>query len=192
MTITERNDKLKHFIACLKCEVSGKCCDNDCPTQYDAGNMGEIIENLEAISKALEQEPCEDAISRKAVLDKLNRLIEVEQLQGTDEMGYGRERVSAYECMIEDVESEYLYPNIQLNEDDGWIPVSERMPEEYADVICCTNKGEVFMATYLGKMNDGVNCFDDDNGMMWEGNVIAWMPLPRAYKAESEDNADVI
>jgi hypothetical protein len=57
MTIAERNNKLKHFIACLKCEVSGKPCDVNCSTQYDAGNMGEIIENLEAISKALEQEP---------------------------------------------------------------------------------------------------------------------------------------
>ena len=57
MTIAERNNKLKHFITCLKCEVSGKCCDDNCSTQYDAGNMGEIIENLEAISKELEQEP---------------------------------------------------------------------------------------------------------------------------------------
>lgn len=57
MTIAERNNKLKHFIACLKCEVSGKVCDDNCPTQYNAGNMGEIIENLETISKALEQEP---------------------------------------------------------------------------------------------------------------------------------------
>lgn len=56
MTIAERNNKLKHFITCLKCEVSGKCCDDNCPTQYDAGNMGEIIENLEAISKALEEQ----------------------------------------------------------------------------------------------------------------------------------------
>lgn len=56
MTIVERNDKLKHFITCLKCEVSGECCDANCPTQYAAGNTGEIIENLEAISKVLEQE----------------------------------------------------------------------------------------------------------------------------------------
>lgn len=69
MTIAERNKKLKHFITCLKCEVSGKLCDDNCSTQYDAGNMGEIIENLEAISKVIEQEPCEDAISRQAVLD---------------------------------------------------------------------------------------------------------------------------
>ena len=63
-------------------------------------------------NEALESQPCEDCISRQAVLDKLNRLIEVERLQGTDEMGYGRERVSAYECMIHAVESEYLYPSV--------------------------------------------------------------------------------
>ena len=70
MTILERNNKLKHFINCLKCEVSGKDCDVNCSTQYDAGNMGEIIENLEAISKALNQEPCEDCISRQALIEK--------------------------------------------------------------------------------------------------------------------------
>jgi len=56
MTITERNIKLKYFIACLKCEVNGRVCDDNCPTQYEAGNMGEIIENLEEISKVLEQQ----------------------------------------------------------------------------------------------------------------------------------------
>ena len=56
MTIAERNNKLKHFIACLKCKVSGKSCDVNCSVQYDAGNMRDIIENLEAISKVIEQE----------------------------------------------------------------------------------------------------------------------------------------
>lgn len=58
----------------------------------------------------------DDLISRQAVLDKLNRLIEVERLQGTDEMGYGRERVSAYESMIFEIESEYLYPSVKSQE----------------------------------------------------------------------------
>ena len=57
MTIAERNEKLKALITCMKCEVSGKPCDDNCPTQYEAGHTGEIIENLEAISKLLEQEP---------------------------------------------------------------------------------------------------------------------------------------
>ena len=56
MTLSERNTKLKCFIKCLKCEVSGKNCDTNCPTQYDAGNTGEIIENLEAISEHLSKE----------------------------------------------------------------------------------------------------------------------------------------
>lgn len=64
MTNEERNIKLKHLITCMKCEVSGKECNENCPTQYAAGNMGEIIENLEAISEIMEQEPCEDCISR--------------------------------------------------------------------------------------------------------------------------------
>ena len=72
MTKEERNNKLKHLITCMKCEVSGKCCDENCPTQYDAGNMGEIIENLEEIFKILEQQPCEDTIGRQAVLNILN------------------------------------------------------------------------------------------------------------------------
>lgn len=63
MTKEERNNKLKYFITCMKCEASGKCCDDEnCPIQYNAGNMGEIIENLEEISKILEQEPCEDVM----------------------------------------------------------------------------------------------------------------------------------
>jgi hypothetical protein len=70
MTIAERNNKLKHFITCLKCEVSGKCCDDNCSTQYDAGNMGEIIENLEAISKALEQEPRWISVSERLPEDR--------------------------------------------------------------------------------------------------------------------------
>jgi len=89
MTIAERNNKLKHFITCLKCEVSGKVCDDNCSTQYDAGNMGEIIENLEAISKALEQEPMEKFKSVKAHIFKLagdykcwdNRLTDDEALE---------------------------------------------------------------------------------------------------------------
>lgn len=89
MTREERVKKLRSLITCMKCEVSGKACDDNCPTQYNAGNMGEIIENLEEIAKALEQEPsedmtiaylmglyadkkpCEDAISRTDLIRKL-------------------------------------------------------------------------------------------------------------------------
>ena len=71
---------------------------------------------------------------------------------------------------------------VKALEQTTWIPVSERLPEEFADVLVCTDAEEIFIASYLGKMNDGADCFDDDDGMMWEGDVIAWMPLPNPYK----------
>ena len=74
----------------------------------------------------------------------------------------------------------------QLREQTRWIPVSEKVPEEFADVLCCTDSDEVFIAKYLGKMNDGTDCFDDDDGMMQEGDLIAWMPLPQTYKEEGK------
>lgn len=74
MTREERIEKLRHLITCMKCEVGGKSCDNNCPTQYYAGNMGEIIENLEEIAKALGQESCEDVVSRNAIIQTLNNM----------------------------------------------------------------------------------------------------------------------
>lgn len=68
-----------------------------------------------------------------------------------------------------------------------WIPVSEKVPEKFADVLCCTDSDEIFIAKYLGKMDDGTDCFDDDDGMMQEGDLIAWMPLPQTYKAEGNE-----
>lgn len=83
--------------------------------------------------------------------------------------------------------AEWLIELKQLREQTKWIPVSEGMPNKYVDVICCTDAKEVFIATYLGKMNDGTDCFDDYDGMMWEGDIIAWMPLPEPYKPKESE-----
>lgn len=73
---------------------------------------------------------------------------------------------------------------LDLLDQTEWIPVTKRLPNEFADVLCNTDSEEIFIATYLGKMNDGTDCFDDNDGMMWEGNVIAWMPLPISYQCK--------
>lgn len=71
-----------------------------------------------------------------------------------------------------------------------WIPVTERPPEEFAYVICSTDAKEVFLASYYGKLDDGEDCFDDYEGMMWKGDVIAWMPSPEPYEPERSDKCD--
>jgi len=94
-------------------------------------------EQISEIEKAF---TCEDAISRQAVLDKLKRLIEVERLQGSDEMGYGRERVSAYETMIHSIKSEYLYPSVSVAEKVGeWIEQEDYHGDAYYDCSVCGN-----------------------------------------------------
>ena len=66
-------------------------------------------------------------ISRQAVIDRINKLIEVEKKQGTDDWGYGRERVNAYDAMLHMVKSEYLYPSVEPERKTGKQPESGRL-----------------------------------------------------------------
>ena len=68
-----------------------------------------------------------------------------------------------------------------------WIPCSERLPEENGNYLVTV------------EANDGTASIKfqmvDHYGPKWlhEGKrekVIAWMPLPEPYKAESEENDD--
>lgn len=65
---------------------------------------------------------------------------------------------------------------------DGWIPVSERMPEQYVEVMVCTDAGSRYIAALNRQMNwDDGDFFDDIQ------NVTHWMPLPAAPRGERRD-----
>ena len=135
MTREERNNKLKHFITCMKCEVSGKCCDENCPIQYDAGNMGEIIENLEEISKILEKE-CEDAVSRRAVLD----IVKFEENWLSDAKSNNADTDIAFSGIRTQVAK--LSPVTPVRKKGKWIVLKD----EYGDICeaicsCCEDNG---------------------------------------------------
>lgn len=68
MTNEEAKKMLKAKLECFKNETSGinhdcnmRLCDG-CSLNYEQGNMGEQKEALQMAIKALEQQPCEDAI----------------------------------------------------------------------------------------------------------------------------------
>lgn len=66
---------------------------------------------------------------------------------------------------------------------NGWIPCSERLPEEEADVLLSLRSLDV----YTGFRANAEGCFYiDGDGYVEYENVIAWMPLPEPYK-ESDD-----
>lgn len=77
MTNKQAKKMLKAKLECLKRETSGTDfdCNNsncdECPLCYEQGNMGEQKEALDMAIKALEKEPCEDAVSRQAAIDAL-------------------------------------------------------------------------------------------------------------------------
>ena len=76
-----------------------------------------------------------------------------------------------------------------LEQDPRWIPVSERLPK-VADCYTVTRKignDLIVDACFF----DGINTWHNDNRINHERNhltnIVAWMPMPEPYKAESED-----
>lgn len=90
MTNEQAMHMLKAKLECLKRETSGFYgdCNNsncdECSLCYEQGNMGEQKEALDMAIEALEQQPCEDTISRKALLEEIENGIKA----GNYEEGY--------------------------------------------------------------------------------------------------------
>ena len=85
-----------------------------------------------------------------------------------------------------DIEGDYeIIEEYKEPQAGHWIPVSERLPERSVWVLayCKTKDGYEYQAVLLlGKYNGEWTDCDD-----FCDDVIAWMPLPEPYKAESED-----
>lgn len=74
---------------------------------------------------------------------------------------------------------ESLSAKLEAANGGGWIPCSERLPEENQNVIACFVHGTVTeLAFYNGKFN-GVYSYD-------KKVIVAWQPLPEAYHGEMD------
>lgn len=77
-------------------------------------------------------------------------------------------------------------------EDNGWIPVEERLPEDtngdfYQSVIVTLSNGRVASGVY--RNYDDEWWVEDESGekkYMRSNEIIAWMPLPEPYQGEEK------
>lgn len=147
--------------------------------------------------EALSAEPCEDCISRQAVLDDLERS---HITSGVRNQGTWNECIDSMMRTVKSMPSVTPKQETvtefadrcrecgsmigrQMKQKMGrWIPVSERLPELGEKVLCQCQAGiyEVLKLTVNGWYFDIDHCY-------MESFVIAWMPLPEPFKAESEE-----
>lgn len=77
-------------------------------------------------------------------------------------------------------------------DNDGWIPVEERLPEPSCDVLVQWEKYERYtdtIYTYMDKMwfdsmDENGNAIFETIGGTPNGKIIAWQPLPEPYRPE--------
>ena len=61
----------------------------------------------------------------------------------------------------------------------GWIPITERLPDNSGRYLVNYSSGYVSMARYYESVSKW--------GSTTTERIVAWMPLPQPYRGESED-----
>ena len=100
-------------------------------------------------------------------MDVMEKLVELlKEVVAIQECGFGDPRPT-YETV-----ASYLIDNgVTVQE---WIPVTERLPEEYKAVFVCYKSGTVYI-NYI-RQGGKWNCIGDD--------ITHWMPLPEPPKED--------
>jgi len=124
-----------------------------------------------------EQQPCEDCISRKEVLEYLDKM----PIELTSDG-----RIMVRRRTLEEYISDTL-PSVTPQQ-ARWIPCSERLPERDTDVLAY-HKNESFEYVYVSWIDDYTGKWAGFIGNLSD-DVLAWMPLPEPYKAESDKEGE--
>ena len=169
--------------------------------------------NVDCMLRALpsaEPEPCEDAVSRNAIIQKLNmmdRYVSEElRLCDTDKK-FPKNEV----FIVDDVYEEIVENLPSAQPEQWWIPCEKRLPDKNGWYIVTIRNNISYMVNTLYWRNgkgwvDNIrkNMFDlydiysklvgrkinpEDECVYWNlDDVVAWMKLPEAYKEGDSDD----
>ena len=131
--------------------------------------------DIDRAIEALEQETCDDAVSRADAIKKVSEILK---------------------CVFvehEDVAQKAMgsLPSVQPKPKTGhWIPVTERLPKDRNPVLVTAYWHETYQvmeASYFGDNLWWCVPFNNTGEHEQKLNPKAWMPLPKPYEAESEE-----
>lgn len=112
-------------------------------------------------------------------------------------MSHIKDRLSSYHDWMQDIVNRYKLVTArdflemieQLQEDleqdekeNGWIPVSERLPKTSGTYQVTCMDGRIYRSTYA-KFQSKLKCWELTGARSY-WKVTAWMPLPEPYKED--------
>ena len=107
----------------------------------------------------------------KAFEKILERLSNIHRVVKTDEDEEWNRAIYKSTEIVREVAEEY---------NGGWIPCSERLPEENQEVMLQDFYGNITIEKM--KTNDGLEGFSDGDWWSSANNYVAWQSLPEPYK----------
>lgn len=84
---------------------------------------------------------------------------------------------------VEDV-LKIIRSHMDDEDNDGWIPVEERLPDKGTYVMCCFDDGAVDVLWQNWKEDKSLLFYADIDGEIRK--AIAWQPLPEPYKPKKD------
>jgi len=130
--------------------------------------------------RLIDADALKEAVNTKRVVGRFNTIQLIDNAPTVFDCRSCKNNGNERECV-----DCHEYSNFVKYEDrpqDKWIPVSERLPERHKAVIVTDiETSDTYQSQYIGN-----GYWDCDNGTL-KNRIIAWMPLPEAYKEEEED-----
>ena len=169
---TEGLDEEIRCAMCTNSMKSDRGCDGSCVVNKD---MYKAV--MDAIEKRIQP-----TNKNGLVFDCVSRQVVFETIDDCNSDG-----LKGIFCSYDDGErfKEYIKKLPSVTPTQKWIPVSERYPkieDKYKRFLVTDNKGRVSIQEFLMSLDEEPQPYF--SGMV---DVIAWMPLPEPYKAESEE-----